>query len=106
MPKHVFDKSWEPAETHYVEIIVLCLRTQRTATHPGRPEATQGGQRPPARETSDYVLNRKLRNMAFSVKSRYGIFAIACLIFTVPMVHAVIFLLGDVMMFHYEHVTA
>ena len=46
MPKHVFDKSWEPAETHYVEIIVLCLKNPENShpsraarSHPGWPKA-------------------------------------------------------------------
>ena len=76
--------------------------------HPRRPEATQGDRRPPARETSDNVVTEGYTFWLFSVQYQNharetsdililkfydgGIcIAVACLIFTVPMVHAIIF---------------
>ena len=76
--------------------------------HPRWPEATQGDRRPPARETSDNVVTEGYTFWLFSVQYQNharetsdililkfydgGIcIAVACLIFTVPMVHAIIF---------------
>ena len=77
--------------------------------HPRWPEATQGDRRPPARETSDNVVTEGYTFWLFSVQYQnhalcsqneqlYKFYddgiclAVVCHIFSVPMVHVVIFL--------------